>query len=104
MKQGQPQFDCCMSDIHLSRSHALTPEQRVQVMSALAQYLTDTLKAKVEHKTGHLAFKGKGFSGHVALDHCTVEGSVRLGLMMKPMKGIITKEIGKVLDQYLGAS
>jgi len=32
-----------------------------------------------------------------------VEGEVRLGMMMKPLKGAISREIGKVLDQYLGA-
>ncbi len=93
-----------MSDIRLSRSHALTLQEREQAMSALVAYLEDTLNATVEHRDNHLAFKGTGFSGHVSLDPSAVEGSVRLGLMMKPMKGIISKEIGKLLDQYLGAS
>jgi len=92
-----------MSDIRLSRPHNLTPEEREQVMSALIEYLSTTLNATVERSEGHVAFKGAGFTGHVTLDTVSVEGDVRLGMMMKPLKGAISREIGKVLDQYLGA-
>ncbi len=91
-----------MSDIRLYRPHNLTPEERARVMSALIEYRSTTLNATVEHSEGHVAFKGAGFKGHVTLDAVSVEGDVRLGMMMKPLKGAISREIGKVLDQYLG--
>jgi putative polyhydroxyalkanoate system protein len=91
-----------MSDIRLSRSHNLMPEEREQVMSSLIEYLSTTLNATVERSEGHVVFKGAGFKGHVKLDAVSVEGEVRLGMMMKPLKGAISREIGKVLDQYLG--
>jgi len=91
-----------MSDIRLSRPHNLTPEEREQVMSALIEYLCTTLNATVERSEGRVAFKGVGYKGHVTLDAVSVEGDVRLGMMMKPLKGAISREIGKVLDQYLG--
>ena len=72
-------------------------------MSALVEYLEETLNATVKRSTGRITFKGKGYAGHVALDAGTVEGSVRLGVMMKPLKGVISREIGKVLDHHLGA-
>jgi putative polyhydroxyalkanoate system protein len=91
-----------MSDIRLSRSHTLTAEERERVMSALAQYLVNTLKATVQQHKDQVTFKGAGFGGKVAMGPTTVEGTVQLGMMMKPLKGTITREIGKVLDQYLG--
>jgi putative polyhydroxyalkanoate system protein len=93
-----------MSDIRLSRAHALTLEEREQALSALVDYLMNSLNATVEQREGHVAFKGAGFVGHISLDPATVEGAVRLGIIMKPLKGVISKEIEKVLDQYLGAS
>ena len=93
-----------MSDIRLSRTHSLSSEEREVVMSALIEYLEETLNATVKRSTGRITFKGKGYGGHVALDAGTVEGSVRLGVMMKPLKGVIGREIGKVLDHYLGAA
>ena len=73
-------------------------------MSALVQYLVDTLKATVQQRKDQVTFKGAGFGGNVAMGPTTVEGTVQLGMMMKPFKGTITREIGKVLDQYLGVS
>ena len=104
MNQGQPQFDFCMSDIRLSRTHTLTAEEREHVMSALAQYLVDTLKATVQQSEDQVTFKGAGCGGKVEMGPTSVEGTVRLGIMTKPLKGTITREIGKVLDQYLGVS
>ena len=72
-------------------------------MSALVEYLVEPLNAPVKRSTGRITFQGKGYGGHVTLDAGTVEGSVRLGVMMKPLKGVISREIGKVLDHYLGA-
>ena len=48
-----------------------------------------------------IQFDGKGVSGTVTLDDERVVGEVRLGLIMRPLKGVITREIEAGLDHYL---
>ena len=70
-------------------------------MERLAAHLADTLGASVAREAGPIKFDGKGLSGAVKLDAERVVGEVRLGLMMRPLKGVITREIEAGLDHYL---
>ena len=70
-------------------------------MERLAAHLSDTLGASVAREARTIQFVGSGFSGTVTLDEERVVGEVRLGLIMRPLKGVITKEIEAGLDQYL---
>ena len=70
-------------------------------MERLAAHLGDALGASVAREAGTIQFDGKGFSGAVTLDAERVVGEVRLGLMMRPLKGVITGEIEAGLDHYL---
>ena len=70
-------------------------------MERLAAHLSDTLGASVAREARTIQFDGSGFSGTVTLDEERVVGEVRLGLIMRPLKGVITKEIEAGLDQYL---
>ena len=70
-------------------------------MERLAAYLGDALGASVAREAGTIQFDGKGFSGAVTLDAERVVGEVRRGLMMRPLKGVITREIEAGLDHYL---
>ena len=70
-------------------------------MERLAAHLGDALSASVVREVQTMQFDGKGFSGTVTLDDECVVGEVRLGLMMRPLKGVITREIEAGLDHYL---
>ena len=70
-------------------------------MERLAAHLSDTLGASVAREARTIQFDGSGFSGTVTLDEERVVGEVRLGLIMRSLKGVITKEIEAGLDQYL---
>ena len=70
-------------------------------MERLAAHLGDTLGASVTREARTIQFDGSGFSGSVMLDTERVVGEVRLGLMMRPLKGVITREIEARLDHYL---
>ena len=70
-------------------------------MERLAAHLGDSLGASVAREAQTIQFDGKGFSGTVTLDNDRVVGEVRLGLMMRPLKGVITREIEAGLDHYL---
>ena len=90
-----------MSVIRLSRCHQLDKAAREAALERLAAHLSDTLGASVAREARTIQFDGSGFSGTVTLDEERVVGEVRLGLIMRPLKGIITKEIEAGLDQYL---
>ena len=70
-------------------------------MERLAAHLGYALGALVAREAGTIHFDGKGFSGTVTLGAERVVGEVRLGLMMRPLKGVITREIEAGLDHYL---
>ena len=90
-----------MSVIRLSRCHRLDQAAQEAALDQLAVHLGDTLGASVTREARTIQFDGSGFSGTVMLDTERVVGEVRLGLMMRPLKGVITREIEARLDHYL---
>ena len=90
-----------MSVIRVSRCHQLDQAAREAALDRLVAHLGDTLGASVAREARTIQFDGSGFSGTVTLDAERVVGEVRLGLMMRPLKGVITKEIEAGLDHYL---
>ena len=70
-------------------------------LERLAAHLGDALGALVAREAGTIQFDGKGFSGAVTLNAECVVGKVRLGLIMLPLKGVITREIEAGMDHYL---
>ena len=89
-----------MSDIHLSRPHRLDGPAREAALEALCEYLQSALGATIERREEHLLFSCKGYSGKLSLGHAKVEGSVKLGMLLRPMKGVITREIERALDEH----
>ena len=90
-----------MSVIRLSRCHQLDQAALEAALERLSAHLSDTLGASVAREARTIQFDGSGFSGTVSLDAERVVGEVRLGLMMRPLKAVITKAIEAGLDHYL---
>ena len=90
-----------MSVIRLSRAHLLNQAAQEAALERLAVHLGDALGASVSREAQTIQFDGKGFSGTVSVDDERVVGEVRLGLLMRPLKGVITREIEAGLDRYL---
>ena len=90
-----------MSVIRLSRFHRLDQAAQEAALERLAAHLGDTLGASVAREARTIQFDGSGFSGTVTLENKRVVGVIRLGLMMRPLKGVITEEIEAGLDYYL---
>ena len=82
-----------MSVIRLSRSHRLNEHAQEVALERLAAQLGTALGAKVERSERVLRFAGTGFSGTVSLNDSRLEGEVHLGILMRPMKKAITREI-----------
>ena len=90
-----------MSVIRLSRCHRLDQAAQEAALERLASHLGDSLGASVAREARTIQFDGSGFSGTVTLENERVMGEIRLGLMMRPLKGVITREIEAGLDYYL---
>ena len=90
-----------MTAIRLSRRHQLNQAAQEAALERLAAHLGETLGASVAREAQTIYFDGAGFTGTVILDDERVVGEVRLGLMMRPLKGVITREIEAGLDHYL---
>ena len=90
-----------MSAIYLSESHCLDADARERALQALHDYLSQNLGANVTRQDTELTFSGTGYSGNVSLDDERVHGELKLGLLMRPMKAAITREIQAVLATYL---
>ena len=91
-----------MSAICLSRCHELSETRRKQAFEELSLHLSETLGAAVTCQAWTLEFEGKGFVGTVTLGEAHVECEIRLGIMMRPLKDVITREIEAGLVRYLG--
>jgi putative polyhydroxyalkanoate system protein len=70
-------------------------------LEALLTFLQNTLSATAQLRDNRVVFSGKGFSGSLSLGEDRVDGSVQLGILMRPMKGAITREIERALEEYL---
>ena len=90
-----------MSVIRLSRCHQLDRAAQEAALQRLAAHLGNALGASVASEARTIQFDGSGFSGTVTLEEGRVVGEVRLGIMMRPLKGVITREIEAGLDHYL---
>ena len=92
-----------MSAIYLSEIHHLDADAREQALQALHDYLSQSnLGASVSRRDAELVFSGTGYSGTVSLDEETLHGELKLGLLMRPLKGTITREIEAVLATLSG--
>ena len=90
-----------MSAICLSYPHELDVTSRNRVLGQLSDYLTEVLGADVSASGWTLQFSGRGFAGTVSMAPRHVEGEITLGLLMRPLKGVIEREIEAGLRQYL---
>ena len=90
-----------MSVIRVSRCHRLDQAAQQAALERLAAHLCDTLGASAAREARTIQFDGSGFSGTVTLEDEHVVGEVRLGFMMRPLKGVITREIEAGLDHHL---
>lgn len=92
-----------MSDIIIRRPHALGRERALAVAHKMVHQLGESLDAEYRWEGEALYFTRTGASGRVEVHESEVVVEVRLGLLLKPLKGQLEQQIRRYLDQTLGS-
>lgn len=90
-----------MATIHITRSHQLDQETARDRVQELANTLVEKLSAEYQWEQDRLVFKRSGANGFIRIGDQELEVEVKLGMMLRPLKGTIEKTITEHLDQQL---
>ncbi len=90
-----------MATIDITREHSMGKEEARLRAQKLADKLAQKLDAKCTWEGDDLKFKRSGADGCIEVREDQVRVTVKLGLMLTPMAGMVKGEIEKALDKYL---
>ncbi|QSI75696.1 polyhydroxyalkanoic acid system family protein [Niveibacterium microcysteis] len=93
-----------MSDIHIRRTHTLTPEQARAAAERVAADLRDKHQLDFEWQGDTLVFERSGVSGQLELDGDAVEIRMKLGFLLAMFRGAFEAEIHKFFDEEFGSA
>ncbi|MDF1562106.1 MAG: polyhydroxyalkanoic acid system family protein [Deltaproteobacteria bacterium] len=91
-----------MSDIKVKRNHTMGQAEARRAAEEIAENLKDRLQVGYHWDGEHLRFKRTGAEGYLWVTEEAIEISIKLGLMFRPMKGVIEGKIVEFLDKKLG--
>ncbi len=91
-----------MANLVIERPHALGREAARRVADDAARRLGTGLGMRSRWEGDALRFEGKGASGTIAVSDRSVRVEVTLGLMLRPFRGRIEREIRDGLETALG--
>jgi putative polyhydroxyalkanoate system protein len=90
-----------MSEIKITREHALGRDEARRRVNAMEVKLRDKYGVKLQWTGDSAEFKGTGVTGTLSVEENAVAVNLKLGLLMKPMAGKIREamehQLGKAL-------
>ncbi len=89
-----------MPHIDVTRRHDLGLERARQAAEEVADELSGHIALRTHWEGDTLVARGPGFDGHFHAAHDEVRVTVRLGLMLRPLRYSIRSEIDDYLDRY----
>ena len=92
-----------MSVIDVHRPHDLDKEHARQAAEALAQDLSSQFDVHYQWEGDHLKFRRSGVKGHLHITPTDLHIHLELGMMLRPFKSRIEREIHSQLDQIIKA-
>lgn len=90
-----------MAHIHIEREHGLGLEEARRQIDLVAETLQGELQARFHWEGDRLEFERPGASGVIAVAADRVTLDIRLGLLLRPLKGTIERTITEQLDTHL---
>ena len=89
--------------IHVVRSHSLGKEKAHQVALKIAERMKDKAQVNYRIQGDVIVMERSGVKGQLQIRETEVEVDIELGLMMRPMKGMIETKITEYFDRYLAS-
>lgn len=90
-----------MANINIKKAHPFTLEQCREIMEEMGGDIANKFKGSYSFKGNDLVFKAPGINGEINLTDGEVEFNAKLGLLMRPMKSIIEKQVHDGLDEII---
>lgn len=89
-----------MPDIHVERSHSIGKEAALAAALKVAERIKE--KAQVNYRVAGdvIEFERSGAKGRLVIADDKVIAEITLGLLMKPMRGMIEKKIEEYFGRY----
>lgn len=88
-----------MSHILIHRPHDLGHEEARNSANTVAEHLRDEFNLSYRWEGDSLHFERTGVDGHIDVKPAEVLIEVRLGMLLRPLKGRLEKEIHRYLDE-----
>ncbi|HIG73381.1 MAG TPA: hypothetical protein EYQ24_02005 [Bacteroidetes bacterium] len=98
-----PSPPACLSvpDIDVSRSHTLGLDGARRAADAVGRQLREDLGATTEWSGDALRVRGRGVKGEIAVSDAVVRVTASLGLLARPFRNTLQREIEQQLDRTL---
>jgi putative polyhydroxyalkanoate system protein len=90
-----------MADIDVVRAHGRSVAEARQIVDGLIGKMAKDFDLKHNWDGDTLKFERSGLSGQMAITPQDIHITAKLGLLLKPLKGRIEKEILSVLERKL---
>ncbi len=90
------------STIRIHRQHDLDRDRVRDEVQQLADELARKLSAAYRWQGDRLVFERSGASGHIDIGDSDIDVEIKLGLLLKPLRGTIESSIEDYLEKHLG--
>ena len=91
-----------MSEIVIHRPHGLQLEKAKDVAEKIVRRLRDDFGGSYTWEGDSLRFRRTGASGQVAVTPDDIDIRVDIGLLLRPLRARIEREITALLDEHFG--
>lgn len=90
-----------MATVEVTREHTLGKDVAKERAQTMADKLAAKLGAECTWQGDELTFQRSGVDGSILVADDSVSVTVKLGMMLTPMAGMVKGEIDKALNRYL---
>lgn len=90
-----------MATVEVTREHTLGKDAAKERAQKMADKLAAKLGAECNWQGDELIFQRSGVDGTILVGEDSVNVTVKLGMMLTPMAGMVKGEIDKALNRYL---
>lgn len=90
-----------MSTIHISREHHMAMDKLRSKIDQLAVKLGDKLSAEYQWQGDELTFKRTGASGCIRIDTESVDVTMELAMLLRPLRGTVEDAVNEYLDENI---